>query len=282
MLLLQLLQTPGLLLKLCIKVSECMSEALKEFVPSSEYSSDFKASNFPIMIAFDRELFACLSLYFFALDSYSKEEVGTSIAFCRLALDKLNVQRGNYDCFKPGLPPINVKGFSHLILGVENIKSVINSKLSAFDRENRLVFFQTIPTSPNLPTLPVGISVMEPISFDPPKYDNLIEFTYNPKKTKGSGGIFGSIFEDWGQVQSRMPVEGKVQVTGRDIKGDGDSKEMPVSRGVTLSEEVRNIDAACNNAGDVGQIDQANASLTDEEFARRLQQQLDMNHEGRN
>ena len=82
-----------------------------------------------------------------------------------------------------------MKGFSHLILGVENIKSVINSGLSAFDRENRLVFFQTIPTSPNLPTLPVGISVMEPI-FDPPKYDNLIEFTYNPKKTKGSGGIF--------------------------------------------------------------------------------------------
>ena len=76
-----------------------------------------------------------------------------------------------------------------------------------------------------------------------------------------------------------MPVEGKVQVTGRDIKGDGDQKEMPVSR--VTSEEVRNIDAACNNAGDVGQIDQL-MPLTDEEFARRLQQQLDMNHEGRN
>ena len=82
-----------------------------------------------------------------------------------------------------------------MILGVENIKFVINSKLSAFDRENRLVFFQTIPTSPNLPTLPVGISVMEPISFDPPKYDNLIEFTYNPKKTKGSGVKMKSLVE---------------------------------------------------------------------------------------
>ena len=43
-----------------------MSEALKEFVPSSEYSSDFKASNFPIMIAFDRNylhVFPSISLY---------------------------------------------------------------------------------------------------------------------------------------------------------------------------------------------------------------------------
>ena len=279
--------TPSLLLKLSVEVSACMGEALKDFVPSSEYSTDFSASDFPVMIAFDRELFASLSLYFFALDAYAKEDIGVSIAFCRLALDKLNVQNGKkYNCFQPGLPPLNLKGRNHLLLGVENLKAVISFKLNSIEHDNKLVYFQAVPVSPNLPALPAGIKATEAIPFDRPESVKLIEFKYNPKRapSQGLGGILGSIFEDWGSVQDRVPgnqknktIEGSIQIAGDAVEGGANTDNIAFGRGATLSEEVRNIDAACDTR-DVQRInqDRTHTALSDEEFARRLQRQLDM------
>ena len=40
----------------------------------------------PVRMALDRELFASLGCYYFALDAFNKQETGVAVAYCQLAL----------------------------------------------------------------------------------------------------------------------------------------------------------------------------------------------------
>ena len=149
--------TAAVTCQLCMRVKELMDSALEKYVPSSAYASDFAVCEVPVMMALDRELYSSLALYMYGKDHFERKEVGTAIGLCKLALKKLETQKGNsFQTGFAGLPPLTVKGRNHLINGIDNFKAVVNDLLVKAENDNIYVYAQIVPKDAELPVLPAG------------------------------------------------------------------------------------------------------------------------------
>jgi len=223
----------------------------------------------PVMMALDRELYSSLALYMYGKDHFERKEVGTAIGLCKLALKKLETQKGgSFQAGFAGLPPLAVKGRNHLISGIDNFKAVINDLLTKAESDNVYVYGQIVPKDAELPVLPVGINMTEPTPFEYPSSisSELIVFEYKKIHTPSIFEKLGLV-ENYDNFRSRVgneTIQGQPSVA-TDIAAYEEEEIMSSSGELKLSESLEAIDLTQRIR---------NNTDGDEEFARRLQAEL--------
>jgi hypothetical protein len=69
-----------------------------------------------------------------------------------------------------------------------------------------MIYFKRIPTPENLPELPAGISIMEPVQFIMSIPEQLPVFKYNPKEPQSIFDAIGDFFKGGSKSSSDTPA----------------------------------------------------------------------------
>ena len=164
-----------LLSRISFGVYELMNNSLASVDRSVNIRNDFLNK-----IALHREIFSSLAFFFYAESLISTSKIGISLGFLRLAKAKLQVQSGFFDPFSPGLPS-NLP--SNLATGIELLQLTIERLLESTERENRLLYFQSIPEVAELPQFPQSAIVFKIDCYCPPKFSTSVNFIFKPAET---------------------------------------------------------------------------------------------------
>jgi hypothetical protein len=169
--------TPPLVLsKLCMAVASLCRDSVSNFQSASVQVE----VEFVIYISYLRELFMSMSYYYHASAQMSKEESGIALALFAKARNMLREQK-----------PANGKRFDPAYIGagipsamttkvkaeVKNMIELIRDSESKADKDNRMVYFKSIPADADLPPAPEGALVMQAKPYVPPSSDVVVMFS---------------------------------------------------------------------------------------------------------
>ena len=66
--------------------------------------------------------------------------------------------------------------FPHLREGIDYLRNQLLTNKSGLDRDNQLIYFQTVPSHDELPVLPQGAFIMNRKVFEPPQDETIHMF----------------------------------------------------------------------------------------------------------
>jgi molybdopterin-binding protein len=211
------------------------------------------------MIAADRECAKAIGHFYFANycamdDLPGGKQVGQALALANLTILLISEQKlsGQYDPLQPGLPRDNYQPYhalAHLIDISSYLQSEMKAVMSDWDRENRLIYFQSLPKSTEEYTVPfpseaVVATVPAPKEPEP----RIIPFIDPPK----SAGFIQSIF------------------SGLSFSSMSKKAAEPTTEG---TEDAKAADPTTPNSTTASSAT-ASEGMTDEQFARELQRRL--------
>lgn len=160
---------PGTLAKLSSAVSSLAGVALEAFfnLPTAKQN---KVNQ--LMLAemnYVRDVYAALTCYYEGCNQLSKEQCGIAIGFFKMAQTHLRQKDGaNYFPFPPGLPKL-IGPFASAAAGVTKLSILIQRSIDKADKDNRMIYFLSIPPVNEMPPLPSPAIIMTKPAFEEPR-----------------------------------------------------------------------------------------------------------------
>eukprot|EP01038_Epipyxis_sp_PR26KG_P009082 gene9082-12248_t len=183
---------PSLMARLCVGVMNSSIQSINEFngIPSALYSNNMMQ----MQLSVRKEFFTALACSFLAQSAYDKKEVGLAIAYCIASKNHLVEHTKNYTLNTPGLPKFTGI-FTCFGLASTFINKRLNQVQSTADQDNKFIYFQTIPSTNQLPDMPTEASLMNPGVYENPKCDlPIATFVYRPPPKLSVIQSFASLF----------------------------------------------------------------------------------------
>lgn len=254
------LPPPALLAKLCRAVAVTSASAVAAMTKAIE---DGKARKLPPSCLFDpallthakfnRDFYTSLASYYHAEALIATNTVGKAIGFLKVAKSLLSSLQT--------IAKQSGSGLQHLVGGVTFALERVVVLESNSERENSLIYFQPAPppTAALLDELPEPVYVVPIKTYEPPPYGALVKFTYPDTDTTPASLTTSTSTNPFAMEE----MEKSLQETSS------------TSSQISLT---KSSSASSSNSGTQPTAPPA-VPLSDEEFARQLQDRLNRGEE---
>lgn len=131
----------------------------------------FVGTAFHECVAFMKELNIALANYYHAEVHYAAGECGLAISYYRRAMQALREQspppsKEPHNHSAPGLPRMNAGEFGAVAASVRSLFVKVDRQTLRADNENKLVYFQDVPSDIDRPPVPGGVCIMNRKTLD--------------------------------------------------------------------------------------------------------------------
>lgn len=177
----------GTLAKLCSAVSSLSGTALDAFFNLPTATQNKVSPGLLAEMNFVRDVYAALACYYEGCNQLAKDQCGIAIGFFKIALARLRQKvDANYFPFPVGLPKL-VGAFAAAAPGIAKLNILIQRSLDKADKDNRMIYFQSVPSATEMPPMPSPAVIMTKPAFEEPRKGGQDFVAFHAPLTANSG-----------------------------------------------------------------------------------------------